>query len=95
MADALVVDYWEQMVTFKNKSVVEAFDSGDITRDDILEIGDLVLGKPARTDDGQFIYACSMGLGALDIMVAYEIFKRASAMGLGTKLRLWDKPLWE
>ena len=95
MADALVVDYWEQMVTFKNKSVVEAFDSGDITRDDILEIGDLVLGKPARTDDEQFIYACSMGLGALDIMVAYEIFKRASAMGLGTKLRLWDKPLWE
>ena len=95
MADVLVVDYWKQMVTFKNKSIVQVFDQGGITEDDILEISDLVLGTSARTDDEQFIYACSIGLGALDIMVAYQIFQNASAMGLGTRLKMWDKPLWE
>ena len=95
MADVNVVDYWEQMVTFKNKSIVQVFDQGGLTRDQILETSDLVLGTPARTSEDQFIYACSLGLGALDITVAYHIFKNASAMGLGTKVKLWDSPLWE
>ncbi len=95
MADVLVVDYWKQMVTFKNKAIVQVFEQGTITKDDILEISDLVLGTPARTSDDQFIYACSLGLGALDITVAYQIYKNASAMGLGTKIKMWDSPLWE
>lgn len=95
MADVRVVDYWKQMVTFKNKAITQVFDAGQITKDDILEISDLVLGKPCRTSDDQFIYACSMGLGALDITVAYALYQNAVKLGLGTKLKLWDKPLWE
>ena len=95
MADVKVVDYWEQLVTFKNKSIVQLYESGGVKREEILELSDLVLGRKARTDDEQFIYACSMGLGALDIAVGYQIYKNASAMGLGTKIRLWNTPLWE
>lgn len=95
MADVKVVDYWKQMVTFKNKSIVQAFDAGEITKDQILETSDLVLGKPCRTNDDQFIYACSLGLGALDITVAYKLYQNAMKMGLGTKIKMWDKPLWE
>ena len=95
MADVKVVDYWKQMVTFKNKSIVQAFDAGEITKDQILETSDLVLGKPCRTSDDQFIYACSLGLGALDITVAYKLYQNAMKMGLGTKIKMWDKPLWE
>ena len=95
MADVKVVDYWKQMVTFKNKAIVKAFDAGELTRDQILETSDLVLGKPCRTSDDQFIYACSLDLGALDITVAYKLYQNAMKMGLGTKIKMWDKPLWE
>ena len=95
LADVNVVDYWDQIITFKNKAIVKAFDAGEITKDQILETSDLVLGKPCRTSDDQFIYACSLGLGALDITVAYKLYQNAMKMGLGTKIKMWDKPLWE
>ena len=94
-ADVKVVDYWKQMVTFKNKAIVQLHDDGKISADEILETADLVLGKPCRTDDEQFIYACSLGLGALDITCAYAIYQRAMEMGIGSKVKMWDKPLWE
>ena len=65
------------------------------TKEEVLETSDLVLGKPCRTSDEQFIYACSLGLGALDITVAYALYQNAVKLGLGTKVKLWDKPLWE
>ena len=95
MADVNVVDYWKQLKTFKSVSTVQAVEQGLIAEDSLLETGDLVLGKPCRTSDDQFIYACSLGLGALDITVAYELYKKATELGLGTKVKLWDKPLWE
>lgn len=95
MADVNVVDYWKQMVTFKNKAITQVFDEGGITKEDILETSDLVLGKPCRTSDEQFIYACSLGLGALDITVAYALYQNAVKLSIGTKLKMWDKPLWE
>lgn len=36
-----------------------------------------------------------MGLGALDIMIAYQLYLNATKMGIGTKVNLWYKPLWE
>ena len=30
-----------------------------------------------------------------DITVAYALYQNAVKMGLGTKAKLWDKPLWE
>ena len=93
VADVNVVDYWKQIITFKNKAITQVFDAGEITKEEVLETSDLVLGKPCRTSDEQFIYACS--LGALDITVAYALYQNAVKLGLGTKVKLWDKPLWE
>ena len=36
-----------------------------------------------------------MGLGALDIMIAYSMYLNAKKMGLGVTLHQWDNPLWE
>ena len=94
-ADAICVDYWKQMSTFKNSVVTELFDAGEIKREDFSELSEMTLGKKLRTSDDQFIYAGSIGLGALDIMVAYQMYENAAKMGLGTKVNLWDKPLWE
>lgn len=76
-ADVNVVDYWKQIITFKNKAITQVFDAGEITKEEVLETSDLVLGKPCRTSDEQFIYACSLGLGALDITVAYALYQNA------------------
>ena len=56
----------------------------------------MVLGTwPGRTDDSQIINCSSLGLGALDIMIGYKLFLKAQEMGIGTTVKMWDKPLWE
>ena len=37
----------------------------------------------------------ALGLGALDIMISYEMYLKAKAEGIGTVLKMYDKPLWE
>ena len=95
MADVCVVDYWKQMKTFTNRVVPQAVTNGIIKEEDLVEISELVLGKKVRTSDDQFIFACSIGLGALDITFAYQMFKNAMEMGIGTTVKMWDKPIWE
>ena len=95
-ADVICIDYWKQMITYNGKAVAQLYEMGELTQDGVSELGDLVLGnKSGRTSDDQFVFATSMGIGALDIMVGYELYKKASEMGIGTKVKLWDKPLWE
>ena len=42
-ADVNVVDYWKQIITFKNKAITQVFDAGEITKEEVLETSDLVL----------------------------------------------------
>ena len=69
---------------------------GKLDEANIIDLSELVLGeKKLRTSDDQFVAAASMGLGALDIMIAYQMYLNACEKGIGTKVNLWDKPLWE
>ena len=36
-ADVNVVDYWKQIITFKNKAITQVFDAGEITKEEVLE----------------------------------------------------------
>lgn len=95
-ADVICIDYWEQMITYEGKAVAKLYNNGELTQDGVEELGDLVLGrKKGRTSDDQFVFATSMGIGALDIMVGYQMYQNAVKAGVGKKVRLWDKPLWE
>ncbi|MGI5888306.1 MAG: ornithine cyclodeaminase family protein [Oscillospiraceae bacterium] len=95
-SDVICIDYWDQMITYKGKAVTQLYDLGELGHDDVAELGDLVLGrKKGRTSDSQTVFATSMGIGALDIMIGYQLYLNASKMGLGTKVKMWDKPLWE
>ena len=94
-AEAISVDYWKQMKEHMNP-LVKLVGEGAIKEDSLIDLSELVLGtKKLRTSDDQYVTACSMGLGALDIMIAYQMFENATKMGIGTKFNLWDKPLWE
>ena len=69
---------------------------GKLDESQIMDLSELVLGtKKLRTSDDQFVAAASMGLGALDIMIAYQLYLNATEIGIGIKVNLWDKPLWE
>ncbi len=95
-ADVICIDYWKQMITYRGKSVTQLYEQGKLTQDDVSELGDIMVGKKhGRENDEQFCFATSMGIGALDIMIAYKMFLNAQKMGIGTKVKLWDKPLWE
>ena len=95
-ADVICIDYWKQMITYNGKAVAQLYNNGEIDENGVSELGDLVLGKKTgRTSDDQFVFATSMGIGALDIMIGYQLYQNAAKMGIGTKVKLWDKPLWE
>lgn len=95
-ADVICIDYWDQMITNDRKVVTQLYNNGDITKDDVAQLGDICNGrKVGRTSDDQVCLGMSMGIGALDIMIAYKLYQEAVKMGIGTKVRLWDNALWE
>ena len=94
-ADGIVADYWTQLKQHTNP-LSKLTKEGKLDESQIMDLSELVLGtKKLRTSDDQFVAATSMGLGALDIMIAYQLYLNATEMGIGTKVNLWDKPLWE
>ncbi|MCI6640333.1 MAG: ornithine cyclodeaminase family protein [Pygmaiobacter massiliensis] len=95
-SDIIAVDYWDQIVTYESKAAYHLHRAGKLDKEQVVELSDMVLGKwKGRTDAAQTINCNSLGLGALDIMIGYMLFENARKMGLGTMVKLWDKPLWE
>ena len=94
-ADGIVADYWTQLKQHTNP-LSKLTKEGKLDESQIMDLSELVLGtKKLRTSDDQFVAAASMGLGALDIMIAYQLYLNATEIGIGIKVNLWDKPLWE
>ena len=50
--------------------------------------------KEGRNSNDERIVYVSLGIGAMDMVISERLFKKAQEMGVGTKLVLWDKPLW-
>ena len=94
-ADAVAADYWTQLKQHVNP-LSKLTKEGKLAEGEIIDLCQLVLGeKKLRTSDDQFVMSASMGLGALDIMIGYQMYLNAMEKGIGTKVNLWDKPLWE
>ena len=95
-SDIVAVDYWDQMITYDSRIVAQLYKAGEMTKDQVVELSDMVLGKwKGRTDASQIINCSSLGLGCLDVMIGYKIFLKAQEIGAGTMVKMWDKPLWE
>ncbi|MCQ2560923.1 MAG: ornithine cyclodeaminase family protein [Clostridia bacterium] len=95
-ADVIYLDYWEQPASHANAAIANLHNAGKLNKEDTVALADVILGKKeARTSEDQMLYAGTTGLGALDIMIAYTLYKKAMEMGIGTKVKLWDKPLFE
>ena len=93
-ADIVAVDSYEQLL--HHAGIVQTLDAeGKITKDDAVELKDIVTGAAAgRTSDGQMVFCKTMGMGMVDIAIANKLYHQAKNMNIGTELTLWDTPLW-
>ncbi|WP_320046032.1 tyramine oxidase subunit B [uncultured Ilyobacter sp.] len=66
---------------------------GKITKDDIHDLGDILMGKtPARRNDDEIIIYSVGGMPVEDIAWGTMVYRNALEKGIGTKLNLWEKP---
>ena len=87
-ADKIVVDFWEQAAHRGELKKLVAM--GKISAKDIYaELGYIVAGeKPARENPKDRILAIVGGLGAHDVFIAGQTYKKALKKGLGQMVRL-------
>ena len=66
---------------------------GVITKDEITDMGDILLGnKPGRESEDQIIIYSVGGMPVEDVAWGKVCYEKALSMGLGTSLNLWDAP---
>lgn len=66
---------------------------GLIEKSDMYDLGDIIHGtRPGRKDDDEIIIFSVGGMPVEDVAWAKKCYDKALELGIGTKLRLWDKP---
>lgn len=104
---ALVVDNWKMYESWKEELsqpysstmgligtyYLDWIAEGSMEPSHITDLGDIITGKKAgrKNNDEKVLFGMG-GMPVYDIAWSYEIFKKASEMGLGTKLNIWDSP---
>lgn len=87
LSGKLVVDDWGQCCR-EEKPIHRLTKSGRLTREHLhAELGQVLLKQiPGRETDEELIYANLMGMAIEDLAVAWKVYKRAEAQGIGTLL---------
>ncbi|HET7927970.1 MAG TPA: ornithine cyclodeaminase family protein [Actinomycetota bacterium] len=94
-ADLVVCDLWDHESGHHSRPLARAFAAGLITREDVVELPDLVSGRhPGRTSDDQRIFSTPVGLAIEDVAAAARVYRKAEELGIGTELSLWRDPIW-
>jgi alanine dehydrogenase len=71
----VVVDEWEQ--ASHNGDVARAVDAGKLERDDVVELGRVLLGEePGRRDEHEITVFDSTGLAVQDLAVSVAVYER-------------------
>ena len=94
-ADLVVCDLWDHETRHASRPMARALAAGVISRDDVVELPDLVAGRhPGRATDEQRIFSSPVGLAIEDVAAAARVYRRAEELGIGTRLSLWESPIW-
>jgi ornithine cyclodeaminase len=94
--DFVVVDDWYQV---KHHGVDVSWRA---VRDAVIpeakirgNLGQIITGeKPGRQTDQQKIFFNPIGMGIHDLSEAHRVYQNALRMGIGTRLPLWDRPVF-
>lgn len=94
-AGRLITDSWEELSAVDISIICKLHRQGLLRAEDAADLKDVIMGtKPGRVSAEERIVYCSLGIGAMDMVISERLYRRAKEMGLGTKLVLWEKPLW-
>ena len=94
-ADRVITDSWEELKSVDVSVMCKLYRNGLLKDGDATDLMYIVNGeKEGRNSNDERIVYVSLGIGAMDMVISERLFKKAQEMGVGTKLVLWDKPLW-
>ncbi len=94
-ADVLVCDDWEHETGHAARPFARALAEGAVEREQVVELGWILTGAvPGRTSPDQRVFVSPVGLAIEDVAAATRVYRQAVEMGLGTPLRLWQRPVW-
>lgn len=95
-ADKIVTDYWAA-VKHRTQTISQMYQAGLLQDEDIhADLYELVTGaKPGRESDQEFTYYNGVGLSFVDIALAYWMYQKATKQGIGTKITMQDKSMFE
>jgi len=94
-ADVWVCDVWNHETEHPSRPFARALAAGIAERERVAELGEILVGsRPGRTDPAQRVFVSPVGLGIEDVAAAYRVWRRATELGLGTRLDLWREPVW-
>lgn len=93
-SDKVVVDLWHEVLHRGTPLLARLYNTGKIKEDRIhANIGAIIRGRKAgRTSRDERIFFSPLGLGSEDVAVAFRVYQEAKKKGLGTTLRLWERP---
>lgn len=94
-ADLVVTDDYEHETFHPSRPLARAQAAGVISSADAVPLGRILAGDhPGRTDPRQRILVSPVGLGLEDVAWAAAVYARATQLGLGTRVQLWNEPIW-
>jgi N-[(2S)-2-amino-2-carboxyethyl]-L-glutamate dehydrogenase len=93
--DVWVTDVWEHETGHHSRPFARALAAGVVAREQVVQLGDLLVGNVSgRTARDQRIFVSPVGVGIEDVAEAWRVVRRAQELGIGTPLRLWERPVW-
>lgn len=95
-ADKIVVDDWEMTKHRGSQTLARMYRDRCLTDDRIYANLEEIIdqAKPGRVNPEERVYFSSVGLAILDAAIAAVIYHQALSLGIGTELKLWDRPIW-
>lgn len=95
-SDKIVCDDWET-VKHRTQTLSRMFQAGELQDSDIYaNLSELILGnKPGRESEAERTYFNAVGLAFTDVAIAYAMYRRASAAGMGQNLQLQSETIFE
>lgn len=93
--DRVIADMWEQGKHRGAQTHAVAVKHGIINESIIEDLSPVLNNKrPGRITRDENIFFCPTGLGFEDAVVAWRVYNRAIATGIGTNLNLWKSSKW-
>lgn len=95
-SDKIVCDDWET-VKHRTQTLSRMYKDGELSDDDVhCNLVDLIFGrKPGRESESERTYFNAVGLAYTDVAIAYAMYQRASAAGMGQTLKVQNQMIFE